>query len=258
VSRSRSIKRPRPSLRKQIAALLVEDPFHEKSLLQKDANRWILALVEKVRKRDGLPAKSALGFTPESLRKRICDVYRLCYERSVETSQTKIVYDFAAFFPDLIFCAKWFIRLLQAPAVEDNGTLKKKLFLALSKGFRRAASTVGSSKQLFTGRVEAAKIFRSSEIVPHLRKWELRLDRKHSNSRDTDWLGARTASEVDALIVKYPALKPCRRHLTDLLLVGKLYEASVLISATVFRVPAHQLERNPLVAPRPVEIAPKN
>lgn len=69
---------PQLNVRTQIAAFPIEDPFHEKAQLEKDSNRWVVALVEKVKKHHGIPAHSVSGCSPGSLRQRISDVYRLC------------------------------------------------------------------------------------------------------------------------------------------------------------------------------------
>lgn len=130
----------------------------------------------------------------------------------MEASQTKIVNDFAAFFPDLAVRAEWFLRFLQESKREETETLRPKLLLALSKGFARAAK-FGRKMRLAPGRLTAAKNFRSREVMPDLQQWEKELDRRNA-LHDAEWraeAGRQAASKVDDLIEKYTALKDCRR-----------------------------------------------
>lgn len=227
-----------------VAAIPIEDPFHEKSLAEIDPNKLLFYLCR---------GKGFGAISRHDLRSRIIEVYRRCYEQS-PAKQEGVLRDFVASFPHLVFEAKWLRTLAEQhvyiPEFEPSAP-RNRFFLAIANGFRAAAAPAPRFfRSVRDGAQQTAQYFRR-EILAELKQWDKTLDRRMADDTDPLWraeLAQRAAAKTEELIQKYQRIKPHQEEITRLLCEGEHYEASVLIASKLmnewFHVSARDLERD--------------
>jgi hypothetical protein len=183
-----------------------------------------------------------LTYMRETLRARIIEVYRRCYEESPASKQDKVIGDFVALFPALIFEANWLAKLLRwRVASRDylpNGPTNR-LLRALANGFRRAAeSSRHRNRHWRHAEVEAARSFRPT-LQSRLSEWGRGWERKIPTP---EWINEQAAKKAAELVETHPRLMPHTRRLQEMLARRKYYDASVFIAAKVFGVRERDLE----------------
>ena len=218
-------------VRENLADIPITDPFAEKQLIRVHPYKLLRALVI-----------AAGTFTRESLRARIVEIYRRCYEESTASEQEKIVTDFVASFPELTFQAGWLTKLIEqhvaARDLRPNGPTNR-LLRALANGFRRAAESRPRLNRYWRHtRVDAARSFRTT-LQSELSQWGKELDRRNALP---DWIDEQVTVKATGLVGTHPCLEPHEQRLQKMLAHGKYYDASVFISAKVFRVRERNLE----------------
>jgi hypothetical protein len=220
----------------------IEDSLREKTLIEGQGSYRSL-----------YPQAGIIVVSPDCNRRRIIEIYRLSYENSDERSQYKVIRDFIAHFPHLIFEADWlrelFIRHVAQtrPEFSYNSTGNKLLRTAID-GFRGAAYMRGGGdkseiavfkEQSRKARLSAAR-FVQHELRNELTKWERSLQR---NNATEDWINDRETEKIAELLRKYTKLSPFERELKKLLHCRHLYKISIVIASKQFGVRARNLEQ---------------
>ena len=214
----------------------IVDALHEKEILEKG---------EDARKLNPNHSSGPVLVSLDVRRKRIIEVYKRCFDESDRFKREKVIRDFAAHFPWLVFDANWLKELVWTqfalPGYADVG--KKEILLAISNGFRGAALNKkrGSAFQKSCLLHSVRTVQR--EFQNELTKWNLGLQRPDSTSA---WIAECAAAKANELANTYRQLSERdKRRLTTLLQKGKgqCYEASVLVASKVFGVRARDLQR---------------
>jgi hypothetical protein len=237
--REQVISRRKPVM--SLADIPIDRPSDEKRLIEDGVSSEFLNYLSRI-------AKLA-PIVPGELDNRIVEIHRLCYEGSPPAERESVVRDFIALSPDLIFKAEWLAKLIRRHAKIqdfDPESARSKLFLAIADGFKSAADSASRSKLfLRPSKLGAAKEFRSCEMLPELTQWEKGLDRRNAHS-SAEWraeIANRAERKTAELVNRHPCLHIHRGQLTRLLSSRQLYQASLLVAATVFCVSARELER---------------
>ncbi len=229
---------PRIIPAEELADIPIRDPFAEKQLMERGGSLRSLSAV-------------AVTYSRESLHARIVELYRRCYEESAASKQQKVIGDFVASFPDLIFEASWLAKLVKW----EVATRDYRLLRALAGGFRRAAEPGPRLNRSWRDtRVGAARSFRTtlqSELSQWGRGWERKIPTR-------EWIDEQATEKATELVGTYPCLKPHKQRLQRLLSQGKYYDASVFMAGKVFRIRERDLQRGLKVRARPVAFSPEN
>lgn len=209
--------------------LPITEPETERSLLEKNGHlTWIMYLSKGRRS----------FFLPDGDRLRISQVYRLCYEQAQNPS---IITAFVGYFPGVAFESSWLATLVRLAARQsyDEGC---ELMIALSKGFRRAATPTRIGRQIRRGRLEAARCARR-QIQQQLADFSKSIDQANATP---EFVIEQVLTYVRRLITGDPRLEPLCGRLLKMLKQARHYEASVLIAATQFNVRIRDLETSPI------------
>jgi hypothetical protein len=220
----------------------ITDASREKRQLEKDFFGWAESLVRKsgdlnARLNDGRNG----GIPMEVFEARVTEVYRLCYEQS-QPQRDKVVRDFSAFFPHLIFDAKWLGELVRRSHHYGFGTdtIQGRLFRSMAKGLRSAASGIRYGRQTRAMKLQAAKTIRL-RIHRELDAWNRTLQRDLDHPQE--WINERAADKTRELVKENPRVKRFQGRLLILLQDGKLYDSSVLLAAKMFGARERELEK---------------
>ena len=173
---------------------------------------------------------------------RVMEVYRLCYQQSPEDKREKILRDFAAHFPHLIFEAKWLHELVRKSHHYGfgAGSVQSKLFLSVANGLRSTASGTRYGRQTRALKLHAARMVRF-KLWEELDSWNRTLQRDLDPSRE--WIHERASEKTRELTKETPRLNRVQGQLLRLLQDGKLYDASVLVTALIFGVRQRDLQQ---------------
>src|SRR5271165_2674269 len=116
----------------------IEDALHEKEVFEKG---------DFAHKLNPKHSSGPVILSDDARRRRIVEVYKRCFQEADLPAGPKVVSDFIAHFPRLIFDADW----LKEELIRVDHTLpdlgdqrkkgKKEILQAIAKGFRRAASS---------------------------------------------------------------------------------------------------------------------
>ena len=113
-----------------------------------------------------------------------------------------------------------------------------RLLKEISGGFGRASSSSSWNRQLRQARLRAAREFHS-RLSAELRSfWE----ELHPQNSTKEWLAGQIKAKVSDLVREYPRLFSVADKLKTALSAGQIYEATVLIAATIFDVRERNLE----------------
>jgi hypothetical protein len=222
----------------EISFSTIKDACREKRNLEKDFFRWSTNLYKSLPSFEEIPGISMVVFEARTI-----EIYRLCYEQSPQNKREKVLRDFAAHFPHLIFEAKWLHELVRKSHHYGVGTgsFQGKLLLSLANGLRSAASDTRYGRQTRAVKLRAARMARFS-IYEELDSWNKTLERDLHHS--TEWIHERAADKTRELIEKHPRLKQrFQAQLLSLLQDGKLYDTSVFVTAHLFGVRQRDLQR---------------
>jgi hypothetical protein len=219
----------------RLEGIPIEDAFHEKLVFEKG---------ESERKLCPQRYPGPILVTADARCRRVLEVYRRCFEEADDHTREKVIGDFVAHFPHLSFDADWLSDLVRAqsalPGVA-NDSKRKRILLAMAKGFSRAARTKKRQPaiQKFYHLHAARTVQRA--FCDELKRWNVDLERSVS---DPAWVAEREASKAKELADTYrQLLLGDKRRLTKLLQQGQCYEASVLVAFKVFGVRARDLQR---------------
>jgi hypothetical protein len=212
----------------------IADPWREKKMFEKG---------EFARKLNPDYAGAIIAQDEDTNRIRIIEANRQCFESAHSTgSRLKVVRDFAAHFPDLLFDAYWIKELVRRESVENRfSKAQKEVLDAILTGLRSAVkSQPGKSavrKYFDIAGAQAAK----ENIQNELSKWNE--DFQRDLAHPPEWVAERAAEKADVLIQTYGIQGPrAQQRLTELLKQGHCYKAAVLITSEVFNVSERDLE----------------
>lgn len=216
----------------------IADPLKEKELIEKHGlEGWFTYL----RKRTGC---SALVMHPDVLRTRVCEVYRLCYEKAV-ISNLEVISDFVAYHPQLVLRSPWLAALLtplSLASFEDQRSGKNRLLQALAYGFRRAAAPKAQRNRAF----RATRLLAAHDFLPEIRNeldgFVVSLSVPQAERR---WVAEQVAQKLPELQRRFPPISPVSDRIEKLLLRGQVYKASIAIAAKVFHVRVRDLQTKP-------------
>lgn len=182
-------------------------------------------------------------------------MYKRCYE-SGGRSRDKVIRDFVAHSPHLIFEADWLKELLRnhvappsRPELSYNSA-GNRLLRAVADGFRRAAYMRGGGEKtesaVFKGMLKRAGLhaarFVQREIRGKLAHWEDGLQRHNAVQA---WIDKKETEKLIELVRTYPKVQPFQQELRALLHRRQHYKASILIASKQFNVRARTLEQKP-------------
>ena len=243
----------------------IDDPEQERRALER---RGWAGHYRYLVKTTGCPG---FEFGPGEYAERISEVYRRCFEpenddpskAGLGRGNLKVLSDFAAHCPHLIFHAEW-IRTLMDFKAWDTDILR-----TLANGFRAAARL--PLNQVRISRLDAARIAFSSNsrgsIAQDLREAIEGIDldvlkrakrlkaagkelpRNLDESARIVREGIKTAAQH--LAARYPLIESSRADLISYLERGQLYQARLLIVSRLFHVSARALQRGAYGQPRP-------
>jgi hypothetical protein len=216
----------------------IEDACREKRDCEKDFFRWSTNLSKSLPSGKGITGISIVVFEG-----RIIEVYRLCYEQSPPKKRERVLRDFAAHFPHVIFEARWLSELVRKSHHSGFGeaSFQSKLFAAIANGLRSAATATRYDRRKRALKLDAARMFRS-KLSQELNCWDRTLQR--SLAPQEKWIREYAAKKIRELARKYPQVKQrSQGKLLTLLEGGKLYEASLLITELTFRVRRRDLQK---------------
>lgn len=212
----------------------IEDAFREKKLFEKG---------DFERKLNPNHFTGPVIISDEVRRKRIVEVNKLCFQKSDLPGQFKIISDFIAHFPHLIFDADWLKDVVTRVdySSPDFGIEKRReIFQAMEKGFRRAVDrNPRQSKIQKSYHLSGARLGLST-IQDELSKWNETLDRSNA---ERSWIAEQANAEADELIKKYTKLRKLdKESLAKCLEEEHCYKAAVFIAHRVFGVRERDLE----------------
>lgn len=224
----------------QIQLPPIENPFREKQLLERRSSKWLSELFEKLATLGALPPGS--GIRGDTIDARVIEVYRMCYEQSPSAGgREKVVRDFAAHKPLLLFHAKWLQQKIRASYLAGlgPGNAKERLLKSIANGLRSAASNTSYTRALREMALDGSMIARE-RIKADLNDWDSSLER---NVATTDWIRQQASQKTEELLHAYPRLdNKDGKELLLLLQAGRIYDASVLIAAKTFGVRERNLQ----------------
>lgn len=215
------------------AILPIEDPSEEKNIIERRKIPYSLYLILK------LGAKS-MGYTEKSVHNRIREVYRLCFDAKGKEDM-KVINDFVAFHPDLVFDTPWLVEVVHNHTVFDEpgqSSYRTRLLQASGYGFKRAAgnpskrrwqkaSWIDSQRELLKSFEQMLKQFYKSG------DWNLYL---------SEWKEVAVPKKADDLIRQYPVLKKCSGKLKEHLRRRQFRKAALLIVSTLWGVGKRNLD----------------
>ncbi len=215
----------------------IADPFHEKCLFERgDSERNLYP--------QNFPGP--ILCSDEARGQRIIDVYRLCYEaRSEQCAREKVIRDFVAHWPRLVFDAVWLKDLIRRFTVTGStDDSKKGILIAIANGFRGAASDKKREPAVQKAyRVHAAQRLQN-QLNDELKRWESGHERRIADGKDPQW---RTDCEAKVKEIARNYSKVGKREkacLMKMLQEGRCYDASMLVIASVFGIPVRTLQSN--------------
>jgi hypothetical protein len=228
---------PRPGFRfVRLESIPIVNACHEKKMFEKG---------EFARKLNPGYYSGMIAESEATRRTRIVEVYKRCFEETDRRTRWKVVRDFAAHFPDLVFDADWIKQLVRRDFTTSSfSNDSTEAFRAIANGFRSAASTKPHEPAIQKAYKLSAIRFFVEKIQEELVSWNRDLDR---GIRLTETISASAAEKVNGLAKTYGQLarRDDRQRLTKLLSQGHCYEAAVLIAARVFRVRQRDLQSKP-------------
>jgi hypothetical protein len=222
----------------EISFPTIGNAYREKRDLEKDFSRWSTNLYKSLPSFQEIPGISMAVFEARTI-----EIYRLCYEQSPQNKREKVLRDFAAHFPHLIFEAGWLHELVRKSHHYGvgAGTFQGKLLLSLATGLRSAASGTRYGRQTRALKLQAARMARF-RISKELQAWDRTLKRNLKPSRK--WIHEQAAAKTRELVAENTRLgKRAQEQLQQYLHDGSLYEASVLLVATMFGLPPRELQK---------------
>ena len=221
----------------EISFPTIEDACREKRDLEKDFFGWSTNLYKSLPSFEEIRGISMVVFEA-----RIIEIYRICYEQSPPNKREKVLRDFAAHFPHLIFEAKWLHELVRKAHHYGvgAGSVQSKLLLSLATGLRSAASGTRYGRQSRGLKLYGARMARF-RFYEELDSWNRTLQRNLDPS--TDWIHERAFEKTRELTKESPQLNRVQEQLLRLLQDGKLYDASVLVTAHIFGVRQRDLQQ---------------
>ena len=177
-------------------------------------------------------------------RRRICEVYRRCFE-STESARSGLVVvrDFAAHFPDLLFDAQWIKEMVRRESIEYSfSKVPKAAFCAIQTGLRSAVNS--QSREPATQKyykISAARLAAKETIAPELSKWNRGLQR--ISAPLPVWIAEQATEKADELMRSYRLQgQNTRKRLVIFLTQGHCSKAAVLIAARCFKVRERDVE----------------
>jgi hypothetical protein len=211
----------------------IADPWREKKMFEKG---------EFARKLNPDYGGAVIAQDEDGNRRRIIEVYRQCFESSDSTgSRLKVIRDFAAYFPDLLFDAYWIKEFIRRESVEIRfSKAQKEVLDAILTGLRAVKSPSGKSAVQKYFDIAGAQKARQN-IQDQLSKWNECFQRDLAHPQE--WIAERVAEKADELVQTY-SIRGARakQRLKGFLELGHCYEAATLIASERFKVPERDLE----------------
>jgi hypothetical protein len=179
-------------------SLPIDDPPEEKKVIEGRKIPYGLYLAGKT-------VTGSLGWTEECVNNRIREGYRRCFE-STGKEDMKVIRDFVAFHPGLVFETPWLAALVREHTIfgePRKGSYRERLLRALQNGFKGAAGSAPIRKRWRAGRVEGQK-FLMNAFEGQIRQaykeneWNLNIP---------EWQKSEVPRKVDELVNQYPILK---------------------------------------------------
>src|ERR1035437_4070994 len=224
---------PRPEIRfVRLEDIPIENAFHEKRIFEKG---------EFERKLNPKYFPCTVIVSDEVSRARITEVFKLCFQEAAPSKRLKVLRDFVAHFPHLVFDADWIKELFRRDSAVSSlsNDDKKEMFRALANGFRSAAR--GNSREPAVResyRISGARMVERT-IQDQILKWNEALDRPLSTPEE---IAVRATEKADEFVKTYPMRLYDKQRLKKFLEKGHCYEAAVLITSKVFGVRERDLE----------------
>jgi hypothetical protein len=224
---------PQPELHfLRLENIPIEDAWHEKEMFEKG---------EFERKLNPEFFSGPVVVSDEVRRGRIIEVYRLCFKQADTRKRLKVVRDFIAHFPRLVFDADWLKELVKgssvSPGLADDGN--NEVLRAVATGFRSAAR--GTSRLPAVQRFYKVSGARMAvrTIQAELSVWDMGLERSVCPPEEIPLLAV---VKVGELANTYRLGQRDKRRLTKLLEQGHCYQAAVLIGSRAFGVRERDLQ----------------
>ena len=216
----------------------IQEPFLEKYLAEGRSERpWDEYLKSR------LPRNKRCHVRLLDYRKRIDEVYHLCFEQSKPRKSRKILSDFVAYFPSVALSSPWLMPLMRQQS--NNLELEHRrigyanqLFRAFADGLETAAHQSRLLRSRKANTLSIARKFRK-KIRADLSEF-IRYGLGREQEKEAD-----LAEQIRELTQTYPRLDRCAQTLKRHLTKGHAYKAAVLIAATVYDVSQRALERGP-------------
>jgi hypothetical protein len=203
----------------------IEDARHEKGILEKGGFE---------RNLNPEFFSGPVVVSDEVRRGRIVEVYRLCFEQADPRKRLKVVRDFIAHFPRLVFDADWLKELV---SLADDGN--NEVLRAVATGFRsatRRTSRLPAVQRFY--KVSGARMAVRT-IQAELSAWDVGLERSVCPPEDIPSLVVEKAGK---LAKTYRLGQRDKQRLTKLLEQGHCYQAAVLIASRAFSVRERDLQ----------------
>jgi hypothetical protein len=217
-----------------LSSIPVDNPFHEKEMFEKG---------EDARKLNPEHCSGPVVVSGDARNRRIVEVYRMCYQAPSKLSRLKVISDFIAHFPHLIFDAAWLKDELTREdyALPDLGNKnKRELLRAISNGFRSATGRTEHKSALQKSYAVTGARMAMENFQRDLLKWNDALERGICLDEDIQIEVDRKANEL--IDSHWKLGKPDKQRLKRLLVNGQCYKAALYITSKVFGVRARDLQ----------------
>ena len=207
--------------------LPIDDPWEEKKIIEQRKAPYSQYLIRK------LGAKEIV-FTEGSVHTRIREVYRRCFE-SRNKNDMKVIRDFVAFHPRLVFETPWLAALVREHTIFDEpwkGSYRERLLRALQNGFKGAAGSAPIRKRWRADWVESQK-FLMNAFEEQLRQaykeneWNLNIP---------EWQKSEVPRKVHELVNQHPVLEKVSKKLKKHLQHRQFRDAALLIVSKIWGV----------------------
>jgi hypothetical protein len=212
----------------------IKDAAKEKGVIEKKGRgaweRWLMKEAQA----------TTFVMAPADIELRLCEVYRLCFEKS-RRKDISILNDFVAHHPALLFRCAWVEQLVRDHAfVRHFNPQARRILQALGSGLRRAGSERDISRLYLPSKIVAAREVQK-KLAQELSNFFANID---AHNADPTWLAEELGRKVEETIREYPGVASAKTKLRVFLEKDQAYKASILIAAKTFHVRERDLQES--------------
>lgn len=211
----------------------IENASKEKQIIEKKGHeawvRWLFRIAHA----------NSLMMSGTAVDNRLCEVYRQCFEAS-GAQDMSIISDFIAQNPRTAFRCDWVAELLRVPPsvrYYSNSNIRR-ILLALSSGFERAASKRNLRRSYLAARLEAARHAQKT-LSTELSRFFSNLNFRYAAE---PWLVNELQKKASEIVSSYSLTANVKDELLKLLEKRQAYKASLLVTALCFRIRQRDLQ----------------